>query len=89
LQICGELWSKLIIKVIGILKDLPLRRGLTLRYEDFFSAPRKNLHKLAEFLGPEYTNPIWEEKAVQMIRHPRFSGSNLAKDGEALLQKAC
>jgi putative sulfotransferase len=89
LQIFGEFWSKLIIKGIGILNKLPRRRVLTLRYEDFFTAPRENLHKLAEFLGPEYMDPIWEEKAVQMIRHPRFSNSGLAKDDQAILQAAC
>jgi len=89
LQIWGEFWSKLIIKGINILKKLPRRRVLTLRYEDFFTAPRENLHKLAEFLGPEYMDPIWEEEAVQVIRHPRFSCTGLTKEDEALLQAAC
>jgi hypothetical protein len=62
---------------------------LTLRYEDFFTAPRENLHKLAEFLGPEYMDPIWEEEAVQVIRPPRFSCTGLTKEDEALLQAAC
>lgn len=89
LQIWGELWSKLIIKGIGILKNLPPWQVLTLRYEDFFTAPRENLQKLAEFLGPEYMDPIWEEKAVQVIRHPRFSRAGLTKNDEALLREAC
>ena len=89
LQIWGEFWSKLIMRGVDVLKNLPRGRFLTLRYEDFFISPRDNLHALAKFLGPEFTDPLWEQKAVRVIHPPPASWPTLPRKDEALLREAC
>ena len=88
-QICGEFWSKLIMRGVNVLKHLPRGRVLTLRYEDFFISPRDNLHALAKFLGPEFTDPFWEQKAVRVIHPTPALWPTLPKKDEALLREAC
>ena len=87
--LCGQLWSQMIVEGLAVLGKLPAERVLTLRYEDFLSAPDAQLTRLAEFLGEGINNPEWRRKAAATVRQPASSWRHLSIDAAQALADAC
>ncbi len=89
LAMCGGLWSQQIANGMRVLGTLPSERVLTLRYEDFFVDPEKQLGKLAAFLGDQFVDEEWAATCAKMVKKPRSSWQNLPDDTARELQAAC
>lgn len=89
LFLCGQLWSQQIIKGLSILRLVPQERVFTIVYEDLLKNPQISLEKLLAFLGKEFIDPDWIEKASVMVRKPRSSWLDLADCDRSELIKAC
>ena len=86
--LCGQLWSQMVVQGLAVLGKLPAERVLTLRYEDFLSAPEVQLSRLADFLGEGINNPEWRRKAAAIVRQPANSWRHLSSDAALALADA-
>lgn len=89
LSICGELWSQQILNGLKVFNELSQERVLTLVYEDLLDNPELSLQKLALFLGKEFVNSSWIEKAAGIIRRPRSSWKNLPVSSQYEVTEKC
>lgn len=89
LSVWGELWSQQIIDGLNHLSKVPQDRLLTIVYEDILANPQAVLHELMAFLGAEFIDSNWIEKASATIRQPRSSWQNLPDRDRIKLTKAC
>jgi hypothetical protein len=51
LTFCGELWSKVILEAVDVLKRMPRNRWMSMKYERLLESPRTELPRMAEFIG--------------------------------------
>lgn len=89
LGVCGQLWSQLVADGLKRFGQLPDDRVLTLRYEDFFVEPERQIDRLARFLGDAFVNRTWAKRCARMVRRPRSSWNALSKAEVSELQAAC
>jgi putative sulfotransferase len=85
----GELWSQWVADGLKGLRPLPADRLLTLRYEDFFVDPKRQLHLLASFLGEDFVDGDWSDRCAAAVRRPRATWRDLAEDESSALTVAC
>lgn len=84
----GELWSQWIDEGLKLLATIPTDRLLTLRYEDFFLDPKKQLDALTAFLGDEFIDEAWSTRCAATVRQPRSTWRDLPKDEARALTDA-
>jgi putative sulfotransferase len=89
LSLCAELWSQQIVSALPALLALPADRLLTLRYEDFFVDPRKQLDALAAFLGDEIADHDWSARCAATVRKPKSTWRDLPAEEARELTEAC
>jgi len=89
LQLFGELWSQWIGDGLGLLCAIPADRLLTLRYEDFFVDPKRQLDTLAAFLGDEFVDETWSTGRAATVRKPQSSWRDLPEEDARTLTEAC
>jgi putative sulfotransferase len=89
LALCGDFWSQQIVDGLEFLSPLPAERLLTLRYEDFFTAPGRQIDALAAFLGDEFIDDDWSARCAATVRPPRSSWHDLPEEDAARLTGAC
>jgi len=89
LPLCAVFWTQQIVNGLSLLTALPDGRALTLRYEDFFSAPKSQLDALTRFLGDEFIDEEWSSRCAATVRKPRSSWSELADEEVRALTEAC
>ena len=85
----GQLWSQQILNGLNILGQLPEARVVTIVYEDLLKNPQTSLQQLTEFLGREFINPTWIDRAAATVRQPRSSWQDLPYSDRNELIKAC
>jgi putative sulfotransferase len=85
----GELWSQWIADGLNGLRELPADRLLTLRYEDFFGDPKRQLDMLAAFLGEDFVDADWSSRCAATVRKPRSTWRDLGEEDARLLTAAC
>jgi putative sulfotransferase len=89
LRACGGIWIHHIETGLKVLWALPAERLLTLRYEDFFIDPKRELDKLAAFLGEDYIDEGWSARCAATVRQPRSTWRDLPMDEASALTEAC
>lgn len=86
---CGIFWSNEIRAGLRALEQIPANQVLTLRYEDFLSAPAQTIARLAFFLDKDIVTVDWVRNAATKVRSCRSSWTNLDARGRAELAEAC
>jgi putative sulfotransferase len=89
LPLCGGFWSHQMENGARALRGIPADRLLTLRYEDFFIDPKKQLDTLAAFLGEEFVDEDWSTRCAATVRKPRSTWRDLPEDEARALTEAC
>jgi hypothetical protein len=89
LSFCGGLWSHQIGNGAKFLPTVPPDRLLTLRYEAFFTEPKRQLDALAAFLGEEFIDEDWSARCAATVRPPRSTWRELPDDEARALTEAC
>lgn len=89
LSICGGFWAQNIASGLAVFSELPDDRLLTLRYEDFFTDPNRQLDRLAVFLGPKFIDEDWSARCAATVRPPRWTWRDLPDDEASALTEAC
>jgi putative sulfotransferase len=89
LSFCGGLWSHQIGNGMRALRMVPPHRLLTLRYEDFFTEPKRQLDALAAFLGDEFVDEDWSARCAATVRKPKSTWCDLPDAEAAELTEAC
>ena len=85
----GHYWSGEMMRGLKALAELPAERVLTLHFEDILAQPEPWLHRLLEFIDPEFVDEDWVRKAVSTIRPVRSSWRNLPVGEQSALTDAC
>jgi putative sulfotransferase len=85
----GAMWTWMIRSGLEALAPLPADRLLTLRYEDFMTAPKESLDAIADFLGGEFVDPAWSSHCAEAVRAPRSRWRDLPQDVMGPLLQAC
>ena len=85
----GHYWSGEMMRGLKALAELPAERVLTLHFEDILAQPEPWLHRLLEFIDPEFVDEDWVRKAVSTIRPVRSSWRNLPVGEQSALTGAC
>jgi putative sulfotransferase len=85
----GHYWSGEMMRGLKTLAALPADRVLTLHFEDILAQPEPGLHRLMEFIGPEFVDEHWVRRAVQTIRPVRSSWRQLPAREQSALTDAC
>lgn len=88
LPLCGHYWSGEIQSGLTELSELPAARVLTLRYEDFGSAPQANIRRLLEFFDVD-VDPAWIERMAAQVRPARSRWTELPPREREALCEAC
>ena len=88
-SICGQLWSNRLIEALPILAQVEQERRLTLRFEDFLTAPEESMEKLITFINPQLADDAWIDRAASLVRPVRSAWQMLPAQEQALLEKAC
>jgi putative sulfotransferase len=86
---CGEYWTRQIVRGMEVLRTVPADRLLTLRYEDFFVHPKRQLDALAAFLGDEFVDETWSAACAASVRKPRSTWRDLPEETTRALTEAC
>ena len=89
LNLCGTFWSQHLANGLSVLSTIPDDRLLTLRYEDFFVDPKRQLDTLAAFLGEDYIDEAWSARCAATVRPPRSTWRDLPGDEARALTEAC
>ena len=89
LPLCGEFWAQQMEAGLKMLGALPADRLLILRYEDFLTAPKRQLDILAGFLGEEFVDDDWSARCAVAVRPPRSTWRDLPEDEASALTEAC
>jgi putative sulfotransferase len=89
LQLCGEFWTQQIEAGLEVLRALPPDRLLTLRYEDFFVDPKRQLEKFAAFLGGDFVDEDWSTRCAATVRKPRSTWRDLPEADARAVAEAC
>jgi putative sulfotransferase len=89
LSFCGGLWSHQIGNGAKVLPTVSSDRLLTLRYEDFFIDPKRQLDTLTAFLGNEFIDEDWSARCGAMVRPPRSTWRDLSEEEACALTEAC
>jgi putative sulfotransferase len=89
LSFWGEAWAQQIDHGLKVLSALPENRLLTLRYEDFFVDPQRQLDLLAIFLGDDFINDGWAARCAATVRKPRSTWRDLPGKDARDLTEAC
>ena len=87
--VCGHFWSGEIIDGVSALASLPGDRLLTMRYEDFVTAPEDSLSRFAAFLGPDYVDKKWIQRMARRVRGSATCASTLTARDRRELDDAC
>ena len=89
LQLCGEFWAQEIDTGLAVLRALPADRLLTLRYEDFFVDPKRQLDALTTFLDDGLIDEEWSIRCAATVRKPKSSWRDLPAEEARALTEAC
>lgn len=89
LETCAKFWTLQVTGGLPLLDDLPPDRLLTLRYEDFFVEPKRQLDTLAAFLGDEFIDEDWSARCAALVRVPQSTWRDLPWDEARSLTEAC
>ena len=73
--LCGQLWSQMVVQGLAVLGKLPAERVLTLRYEDFLSAPEVQLSRSSRISWRRHQQ---SRVAAQGSRHRASTGEFVA-----------
>jgi len=85
----GAYWSRLVESGVAFLAALPRERVLNLCYEDILVRPRAELARFMTFLGREFEDAAWLERA-SAIPHPTGSRwQQLPREQRDALTAAC
>ncbi|MEU3459527.1 sulfotransferase [Streptomyces sp. NPDC006733] len=71
----GALWSELVAEAAGLLCEVPAALRTTLTYEDLLDDPRRELTRLAAFVGVD-ARPGWLEAAARTLDPGRAGASS-------------
>ncbi|GHC52777.1 sulfotransferase [Streptomyces flavofungini] len=85
----GALWSELITQGVGLLSEVPASSRTTLAYEDLLDEPRKELTRLADFIGVEPLPEWLDTGAARLDDSRRGSALRLPAAELAALRKCC
>lgn len=85
----GWFWSSMIERGTGYLDELGPGRVLSLRFESMLESPRDEISRFIEFVGPEFADSAWLEKASGLPRPKPPSWTRLSPEEHARLAKAC
>jgi putative sulfotransferase len=86
---CGQFWARFIDNGLTGLRSVPTDRLLTLRYEDFFDDPKRQIDMLAAFLGEEFVDEDWSTCCATTVRKPRSTWRDLPEEDAHALTEAC
>lgn len=89
LSLCGQLWSKQIVDGLNVLSKVPRDRVITIVYEDLLKNTQTELYNLTAFLGKEFVDSDWVEKAAATVGKPTSSWKDLPDRDLKELEKAC
>ena len=85
----GWLWSNMIERGTGYLAELPEDRVLSMRYESVIESPRDELSRFIDFVGPEFADADWLDRASDVPRKRPPSWLRLTPEEHESLAKAC
>jgi putative sulfotransferase len=85
----GELWTQWMTEGLDRLRTIPPDGLLTLRYEDFFVDPKRQLDRLTAFLGKDYVDEDWSARCAATVRKPHSTWRELSEDEARALTDAC
>lgn len=85
----GALWSELITKGVELLSGIPAPLRTTLSYEDLLDEPRKELTRLADFIGVEPLPGWLDTGAARLDSTRRGSALRLPAAELAALRECC
>ncbi|MFG2142597.1 sulfotransferase family protein [Streptomyces sp. NPDC048696] len=85
----AALWSQLVVQGVADLREVPAPQRTTLAYEDLLDEPRKELTRLADFIGVEPL-PQWLDTGVARLDGGRRGAARRLPATElAALQASC
>ena len=87
--LCGHYWSGEMMDGLAVLDALPKGDLLTLRFEDFLSAPGPTARALSEFLCEGATDDAWLARATALVGTARSSWRRLPDREQRELLAAC
>ena len=87
-EVCGAVWSSMIVAGVACLSELPPDRVMSIGYEALTAAPADELRRLAEFMGVE-PDPGWLERAAAVVRTRPPSWAALPDRQRRRLTDAC
>ncbi len=85
----GEVWSRQITNGLEKINQIEQDRLLTIVYDDLIENPQDSLQKLLKFLGKEFVDESWIEKAASIVKTPRSSWRDLPEKEQNLLIESC
>jgi hypothetical protein len=89
LEIFGRMWSEVFLFGTEALLQLPSERVMTLRYENFQTAPGHALLSLTNFINSSLSDEVWVQQAGQMVHARPSVWEQLPPDELASLEASC
>ena len=89
LPVYGWMWSNMIERGTAYLAELPEDQVLPMRYESVLESPRDELSRFIDFVGPEFADADWLDRASELPRNRPPSWLRLTPEEHESLAKAC
>ena len=85
----GYYWSGEVMRGLKALAALPPERVLTIHFEDILADPEPWLRRFIQFIGEDFLDERWLQKATATIHPVRSSWRNLPAHEQSSLTDAC
>jgi putative sulfotransferase len=85
----GTYWSDEMKRGMEAMAALPPENVLHVWYEDLLAEPGEELRRIAEFLGPDFVDSDWENRAAAKVGAPSSTWRDLPAAERAELDEAC
>jgi putative sulfotransferase len=85
----GTYWADEMKRGMEAMSALPRENVLHVWYEDLLAAPEESLHRIAEFLGPDFVDADWERLAAAKVGAPSSTWRDLPDAEREELDQAC
>jgi hypothetical protein len=89
LPLCAEFCTQQIVNGLDVLRGFHAERLLTVRYEDFFGAPKSQFDRIADFLGDDFVDKAWSTHCAALVHKPRSGWRDLPDQTRRVLVSAC
>lgn len=89
IEVIADFWNELILFGVGVLETINKDHVLDIKYENLVLHPRRELKRIADFLGPQFSNDQWLDLAEKLPKKVLLESDLLSECEKNHLTELC